>query len=667
MISRTVKASRRGLFLCRLPKIITPIRFYSNNEKKQTIEQFNKSKVEYKFGYNFDSIDDLDKKINPDRQEEINLEDDLVANFNTRIENDPSLANLKYGSPEYKEQLHNLYQDFITRQQKERKKFEFNERMKGVYMGALIVVGAISAHQIFMNYEYLKTSIMADITYNVGESKAQDLSAPELNTKKVSNFAESLEKEFNEEVIANFQDSSKVPGLYVFGKYNGQKLPIRIPFFNGMLIKDVYISSDYLVVVNEKGQVFQWYKDLKEPELMKVPNKVKQIGVSGDYLYLLTEKGEVVYTPRAGTTVSGFSPSKTRNWVGQKVEQNYIKVDMPDSVSQISSGKRHLLCLSSKGKVYVVNSSSTPENYGQYGPEYSPFENSTEIPQNKPIDITLLNNELIRRKDGSKTIKQRSFTSVAAGEHFNITVDQTGEIWTWGQNSNGECGIELNLKNELQPVPKKILTKKDIIRACHIHLPKDIRTENLSIDKVLAGNDSSYILVSYIDPEDTTQSQQVVLSFGNGLNGQLGNNRYLHVCSKPQIVKSLIGLEEYDEIKNSITKIGIKDINVGDKHLFVTLNNIGQNKDVLAIGENESGQHGNGKRVKSSKPVQLPKLIEPVDFEGQTKKTKLAQKVGDVVTNRLSLLSNVKLPNGTNIEQVIVAGKESSAIFYKRC
>ncbi|EGW34867.1 uncharacterized protein SPAPADRAFT_131380 [Spathaspora passalidarum NRRL Y-27907] len=666
MLSGTIRASRRRFLFSRLSKVTVPVRLYSNpQDKKQTIEQFNKSKVDYKFGYNFDTIDDLDKKINPDRQATIDLEDELAANFNTRIENDPSLANLRYGSPEYKEQLHNLYEEFKKKQEKDRKRFEFNERMKGVGMGVLIVVGAISAHQIFMNYQYLKTSIMADYTYKIGDSKAQDLSAPELNTKRVANFAEKLESELNDETIANLQNSTEVPGLYVFGKHNGQKLPIRLPFFNGMLLKDVYISPDYLVVVNEKGQVYQWYKGLETPQLMNVPINVKQVCVSGDYLYMLSEKGEVVYTPRPEVKSAEFTPLKTRNLLGIQKEQTYNKVDVPGAVQQISSGKDHLLCLSRKGKAYVINTSSTPENYGQYGPAFSPFDKSVEIPCNKAIDITLLNNELITKKDGSKSVKERTFTSVAAGSNFNIVADQAGEIWTWGQNSNGECGIELNLKNELQPVPKKILSKKDIIRAFFIHLPKNVTTDNLTIDKVLAGNESSYVLVSYIDPEDSTQNKQVVLSFGNGVNGQLGNNRYLHVCSKPQIMKSLLGLEEYDEAKNALTNIGIKDISVGDKHLFVTLDNSGTNKDVLAVGENESGQHGNGKRVKTNKPVQLPKLIEPEDFEGQTRK-KLVQKVGDVVTNRLSLLSGTQLPNGTNIEQVIVAGKESSAIFYRR-
>ena len=179
--------------------------------------------------------------------------------------------------------------------------------------------------------------------------------------------------------------------------------------------------------------------------------------------------------------------------------------------------------------------------------------------------------------------------------------------------------------------------------------------------------------MKYSDETNEAENQHVLISFGNGLKGQLGSSRFMHVCPQPQIVKSLNNLSEYNEFAGKVVNIGIKDVSIGNNHGFVTLNNIGDYKDVLTFGDNEFGQFGNGKVAKSSKPVRLPKLIEPEDFNNaeltkNDKKVqrKLVRKVNDTTTNRLQLLDGVKLANGTSIEQVIFAGDDSSAIFYKR-
>lgn len=166
--------------------------------------------------------------------------------------------------------------------------------------------------------------------------------------------------------------------------------------------------------------------------------------------------------------------------------------------------------------------------------------------------------------------------------------------------------------------------------------------------------------------EDPLKDQELLLSFGAGLKGQLGLSQYLHVASVPAVLKSLVGLTEFDEKAKEVRNIGIKNVVTGKDHIFVVLDNSGPNKDVLVFGDNTSGQFGNGKTFKSSKPVALPKLIEPSDFEaGETElKKRLAKKINNLTTNRLQLMDGVQIGK-KSVEQVIAGGSDGSVLFYR--
>lgn len=666
-------------------KYLAFFRLYSQNQKKfNSIEEFNKSKTHYRFGDNFKSLDEIDSEINPKFEEEHNSskyhlkidrrfqnEDaDESNDINAIIESDPRLANLKPGSPEYKEQLHIVHQDFQKRQKEQRKKFEFTERMKGVGIGIGALIIIIGGHRLFMNREYVKTSLLADITYKIEDSKAKDMKDPTKNTKNINYLVNKMTEEITDDMVSGLKDSHSEAGLYMFGSHNKLKFPSRVNFFDGQLLADVKIAKDLLVVVNEKGQVFQSCPALKEPKLCKLPFKAALCQISSKYVYVLSSKGEVAYLPRVDKEVE-FKGSKSRNWLGISQVNNFKMLDLTEKIRQISTGKSHLLLLGESGKLYVASTDRNGKNYGQYGlPLLSPLSESKEVPEDKVYELTNLNHEVHINKDGSKQVYSRKFTSIAAGSYHSIASDSHNNIWTWGRNSYGECGIEMNYRTDFQPIPKRVFAAEDFKRIARNVVDKAVDSNNFTVTKVDAGSETSYIQLKYLDPVDASKDQQILLSFGNGLKGQLGGNRYLHVCAQPQIIKTLLNLSEYSEERNQVANIGIKDISIGSNHAFVTLENEGKYKDVMVFGDNEAGQFGNGKAVKSSKPVQLPKLVEPQDIDsGNDKvasKKKLAAKVNDINNGRLQILHNHQLPNGSAIEQVVVAGDQASAIFYRR-
>ncbi|KAI5967070.1 hypothetical protein KGF57_000499 [Candida theae] len=617
-------------------------RLNSNKNKFSDIEEFNKNKTNYSYGYNFDSLKDLDDKSQPKEYTKRNSNDDTI-DINEVIENDPRLTKLKPGSYEYRETLHQLHQEFISKQKNQKKRHEFNERMRGVLYGVLALVGVVSAHQVFMNYESIKNRLLMNYTY-----KDIKDDVPEVTNKNVRSsrhLLEKLEKELGDGNIAHMKDSKAVPGVYQFG--DNAKIPLRIPAFDGMLLKDAFVEKGRIIAVTDKGKVYEWRKGQSNLKEVKFPFSVNKITATADYVYYLTGQEELVYTPRKAA--KGFLPMLKRNWLGLLKSQSYNKIDAKNVV-QFASGHDHLLFRNKEGQIFVVNSSRSPKNLGQYGPQYSPFE-KRDIPVNKPIEMTLLNNEVV--KDGNqKRIVSRKFTDIASGDYFNIVSDEYDCVWTWGDNTSGQCANSNTIK--MEPVPRKVLDKSDYKRICRNIFGKAVKESDFEVTRVLASNESSYIVLKYMD-------QNAILSMGNGLNGQLGSGRYLQVCSYPEIVKSVIGLKEFDEEANSVKNINIKDVSVGNAHVFVVLNNGGSSKDVLAFGSNQFGQFGNGKKVKACKPTRLPRLLEPQDGND---KLNLAKSINDMNTQRLQLLDNYKIGK-TNIEQVIKAGEDSSIIYYR--
>ena len=640
----------------RIPKVsygfTVSIRYNSTKDKYSSIEEFNKKKTKYNYGYNFDSIDKLDAKINPDhvskrstpQRSYAEAEEDAPMDINAIIENDPRLLNFKPGTEEYRDELRKLHQEFIHKQHTQQKRHESGQRLKGVIVGFIAFVGIISAHQIFMNYESLKNRLLMNYTY--GDVQESESKTKDTNTKSVKYMLEKLEKELSDDNLNKLQNSKEVTGVYIFG--NNSKIPLRIPFFNNMILKDIFVEKGHLVAVTDNGKAYEWKRGWSDARLINLPYNIDKVSPTNDYFYFLTNNGDVVYIPRSKVN-NKFVPLQRRNWFGLLKTQNYNKLDVKN-IKEISAGANHLLLLDKQGQIYVVNSSDKPSNRGQFGSVYSPFDNK-EIPVNTSIDLTLLNHKLVRDINGGKALIPRVFKSIAAGKYFNIVSDDEGNIWTWGENSSGQCG-NINT-TEKKPIPQQAFTKDDLKRVLRNVLPL-AKSELIQVRKIAAGEETAYALINYLDKD-------ILIAFGNGLNGQLGGSRYMQVCCWPEITKSLLDMTEYDESTNSIKSIGIKDISAGNKHLFITLDNVGQYKDVYAVGENVLGQLGNGKRSKTCKPIKLPRLLEPED---NSDKVTIVKNLADVNTKRLLLLDDWNISK-KSVDQVIKAGDDASVIYYK--
>ncbi|CAH6721936.1 hypothetical protein CLIB1444_07S05798 [[Candida] jaroonii] len=643
--------------LVRVPRLT--FRLYSDQKynKYKNIEEFNNSKTEYNFNKKFDNLktqnsDDIHSKVYEAMEQEEQI------NINEMIEKDPRLQGIEPNSPEYKELLDEINHEYRRERERQNNSEERREKFKAIGGGLSVAVGLVMVHQFMFNWDWYKARVFKS-WYDIDEDKLKT----KKNSKDFSFLKSKLQDIIKGDFIANCKDSESSTGLYLFGSQNNQKLPTRIPFFDDMTIKDVEIDNDLLVVIDDYGKLYQTTGS-KTPELIKLPFKVEKCHISPEYLYLLTSKGELSITPRIDKSLD-FEGSRSRNWLGvsQQYDNNYISffedkinlLNKGEKIQDIAGGISHLLMLTNKGRVFTMKTNEG-DNFGQFGlPQYSPI-NDPKIPVNKPFELTLLNNE-IKVTRSNKSIQPRFFTSIASGNHHNIVSDSNGNVWTWGKNSYGQCGKDVSYKTSVQSVPERILSLDDFTYICKKQYPK-VKSENFSVEQVYANAETSLIKLNY---RDGNNIDDLVLSMGNGVKGQLGINRFLHVSNTPKIIKSIIN-SEFNEEKEELQRISVDSITCGKNHTIMKLNNVTDQKDVVVFGDNEFGQLGNGKLIKTSKPSSIPKLIEPEDL-GSKDISNLTRKINDP-NNRLQLKS-LKIKK-TQVTQTIKACGDSSVIYYKR-
>lgn len=639
-------------------------RSYSS-QKYRSIDDFNKDKKEYKFGYDLSdyTAEELDEHLARKRVKgpEFDMDGPKID-----LLNHPRLQGLKPNSPDFKYQLHLIQQEHQVQQEKQRSKWERTERLKGLAVGMLALVSIISAYLLMKNYKYLKGQFDSKWKFDIDTSKIKDHNNPKGNLKTIDNMLDKLSAELSPQFVDDLKDSRKAAGLYLFGEANGHKLPCRVKEFDGKLLTDVLVEKDYVVAVDDKGKVFHYSPKESTLVQVSVPGKVSKVLSSGGKFYYLSKNGKDIFY--GGRAV--FEVTPTTSWFASGAAYNCEKLAISglnrrEVINDFSAGESHILLLTSEGRLFGACTSEAPLNKGQFGlPNYSPYAENKSIPCNEAFEMINLNNEVVVTKT-AKFVKPRRFSSIASGRYFNIVSDLDGNIWTWGDNSSGQCGREVRSNTDIQQIPICAFSLLDLKKTLHYSLADKSNRGELRTTGVYAGADTAFIQLTYASEDNSSYSQEVLLSLGSGIKGQLGLSRYIHVNASPKPLKSLMGLNEYDEKAEASVKIGIKAFSIGDDHAFVTLDNADA-KNVYVFGDNERGQFGNGKTVKSSKPIELPKLVEPSDLEGAELKRnkKLVKKLGDQSQSRLQLASN-KI-NGVDTEQVIVAGRGGSAIFYRK-
>ncbi|KAG9243247.1 mitochondrial protein-like protein Fmp25 [Calycina marina] len=428
------------------------------------------------------------------------------------------------------------------------------------------------------------------------------------------------------------------PGVYAWGKNTSRvvapnsdevniKIPKRIAFFDGKVLRDIKFDSKFGVAVDENGDLLQWGAGFSPNCRVPTPTlkgkDIIKISISRDRIIALSSSGIVFSVPASYEDLDSGPKLQENSWIpfwksrAQFSYRTLVPKDMAwgEKVTKVSSGLEHCLLLTSKGRLFSAASGTEDfPSKGQMGIPGLTWTTRPEGPYDQPHEIT--------------TLRGFEIAEIAAGDYHSLAVDRQGRVFAFGDSSLGQLGLETNSESPNIDAPSLVPIDK-LYRGTGL-APR--------VTNVAAGGINSFFTVDATriqgqDGEIPTDLGRVTAdtwSCGQGTYGALGNGRWTHIQEIPTKIKSLSGLFEYDETAKVVIPIRMAYISVGTTHVAATMANVTEvsaskhgtenetnwGADVVWWGGNEFYQLGTGKRSN----VNAPLYIAPLDAEAERAK-----------------------------------------------
>ena len=454
------------------------------------------------------------------------------------------------------------------------------------------------------------------------------------------------------------------------------RLPRRIDYFDGLLLRDIKLDRDFGAAVTENGDLLQWgtgySKDARKPTPTLTGKGSTSITISRDKIIGLGSNGKVYSIPASQEDQMAGSKPLESSWIpfwASKSKVSYRTITPKDlgwgeSISAVASGLEHILILTTKGRLFSAASSS--EAFPSHGEMGVPGLSSRTRPTG-PYD----------QLHEISTLRGFEIAQIAAGDYHSLAVDKEGRIFSFGDNTCGQLGFDPSFESLYIDAPSLLPISK--LYAGSNFQPR--------VTSVAAGGNNSFFTVDatrITGPGEDTSSSRADLgritadtwSCGQGILGTLGTGRWTHVQGTPTKIKALSGLFEWDETKNTVVPIRLKRLSVGSNHASATMDNVTHvqagtssatdskidtnwGADVVWWGGNEFYQLGMGKRNN----VSIPGYIAPLDSVAERERAKRKEEHRFQITPRHKI--NIGGPQGrkVSVEQRVECGKMISAVY----
>jgi len=255
-------------------------------------------------------------------------------------------------------------------------------------------------------------------------------------------------------------------------------------------------------------------------------------------------------------------------------------------------------------------------------------------------------------------------------------MDQHGRVFSFGDNSYGQLGIQLKTDN-------MELNKPLNINPHTVDSPAPVRLRALYPDavhapvvkSVAAGGQNSYFIVE-ADTGDansaTSRTAGNVTSdawaCGRGIWGTLGHGKWTHVQWGPVRIPALSGLYEYNEKSGKSEPIRVGTFKVGQSHVAAIMANITSvaagakgtendtnwGSDVYFFGNNEHFQLGTGKRSN----LNVPSHIQPLGITTRPTDSMTIERFQLTPAKKITVAGRSVM-----IEQRVECGRQCTAVY----
>ncbi|KAG8691051.1 Aminopeptidase 2 mitochondrial [Ceratobasidium sp. 423] len=448
---------------------------------------------------------------------------------------------------------------------------------------------------------------------------------------------------------------------YVWGSNKDViRTPEDVPLWTGVALRDLAFHEKHAACVDAAGDVYQWgdvyYSEGNSssgPQRTLWGKNISQVALSATRVFALSEKTGKVYVLARGAEkqskggVTQGSWWDLGGWLGGDSPNDYLelKVDSKlkrgEKFTSISTGRDHLIALTSHGRTFALPISLSANTYGQLGfrkftlPDIT-AENPSTAPR-IPIELTpriledphALATPYVRtgQKNHSThvdsgigfcdmlfeipSLRGLKVVQALAGDRCSYVRTEEGRVLAWGANSFGQLGLGATVVTEAVTIPTEVILSRNYSGG------SNIRCTGMAI-----GGDLAYFMVDVVAPGNIPSAD--VLACGMGQWGGLGNGQFLQAQGAPVKVKSVSGITEYNEATRSIQPLRARSISVSPSpqtsHTLLTLDTgtlaevpskhgaHPAGHDVLVLGYNADGQLGNGKRANLCVPSHVSAL-----------------------------------------------------------
>jgi len=517
-------------------------------------------------------------------------------------------------------------------------------------------------------------------------------SDPELRFEKPRKQA--LSKEDNRDMISSqhlqVRRSWENPGLYAWGSNSGNvaapessdknvKTARRLPFFDGVLLRDIKLDMEFGAAIDERGDLLQWGSghspEIKSPVKTLTGKNLTALTISRDRIIGLASNGTVYSVPVSADDQADGAKVSESSWMpflSSKAKIAYRKLSPKDMnwgerITSVSAGLEHVLILTSKGRLFSAAAGTQDfPSKGQLGIPGLTWATRPPGAYDQCHEIT--------------TLSGFDIAKISAGDRHSLALDKDGRVFAFGDNSAGQLGLDYNAEATFVDAPSLLPLQRLYAGS----------NQSAKVTGVFAGGSNSYFTVDatrVASPTDDVDTQRRISalgmvtadtwSCGQGIWGALGNGRWTHVQSTPVKIPALSGLFEFDEVKNRVVPIRIGQFSVGTNHVAAVMSNVtathvkehlatsrggghSENEtnwgaDILFFGNNEHYQLGTGRRNNVSNPVYIQALDQAAERKVRGKEEHRFQ-----ITPR----ANVKF-KGRNVsmEQRVECGRGVTAVY----
>ncbi len=496
-----------------------------------------------------------------------------------------------------------------------------------------------------------------------------------------------ISKEENRDNISSqhlqVKKSWENPGVYAWGSNSGRvaapdsdealiKQPRRIPFFDGILLRDLKLDRNFGAAITEKGDLLQWgtgfSKDVKQPTPTLTGKGLTAVTISRDRIIALASNGKVYSLPVSQEDQDKGAKPMEGSWMPfwssrAKVSYRLLQpqnMGWGEKVSLISSGLEHVLLLTSSGRLFSAASSSEDfPSRGEMGVPGLSWTTRPPGPYDQPHEIT--------------TLRGFEITAIATGDFHSLALDKEGRAFAFGDNSSGQLGFDPSGESPYIDAPSLL------------PISRLYSGTNLSprVTSVSAGGSNSFFTMDaarVAQPGEASTAQTGLgritadtWASGQGILGTLGTGRWTHIQGTPTKIKALSGLFEFDESNNTVVPIRLKRLSVGSTHASATMDNVTHVRagtssstdsrndtnwgaDVVWWGGNENYQLGMGKRNN----IAVPAYIAPLDAAAEKAVGKRREEHRFQITPRHKVDVNGRK---VSMEQRVECGRMVSAVY----